>query len=67
LYSFGNLFDGEVMIVSREPERKLYLAVGDQTYDKYFHKKAVQAIADRFQLALLVINLETEEIIEWTR
>lgn len=49
------------------PDRKLYLAIGHKIYAKYFRQKAVQAIAERFQLALLVINLETEEIVEWIR
>ena len=50
-----------------EPDRKLYLAIGDRTYSKYFRHKAVQAIAERFQLALLVVNLEKEEIVQWIR
>lgn len=60
-----NLYQGLLELTS--PERKLYLAISDQTYEKYFRQKAVQAIADRFQLALLVINLKTEQVVTWTR
>lgn len=60
-----NLYQGLLELTA--PERKLYLAVGDSVYGKYFRQKAVQVIAERFQLALLVIDLEKEEIIEWTK
>lgn len=58
-----NLYLG--LLELTEPDRKLYLAIGDQTYSKYFRQKAVQAIANRFQLALLIVNLEREEIVQW--
>ncbi len=60
-----NLYLG--LLELTEPDRKLYLAIGDRIYAKYFRQKAVQAIAERFQLALLVVNLETEEIVQWIR
>jgi len=60
-----NLYLG--LLELTEPDRKLYLAIGDHTYSKYFRQKAVQAIAERFQLALLIVNLETEEIVQWIR
>ena len=49
------------------PDRKLYLAVSDHTYSNYFRQKAVQMIAERYQLALLVVNLEREEVVTWIR
>lgn len=60
-----NLYLGLLELTA--PDRKLYLAIDHKIYGKYFRQKAVQAIAERFQLALLVINVETEEIVEWTR
>jgi len=60
-----NLYLGLLELTA--PDRKLYLAIDHQIYAKYFRQKAVQAIAERFQLALLVVNLETEEIVTWIR
>lgn len=48
------------------PERKLYLAISDIVFAEFFGRKAVQVIVQRFQLALLVVNLETQEIVQWT-
>lgn len=58
-----NLYLGLLELTA--PDRKLYLAIRDGAYTKYFSQKAVQAIAERFQLALLIVNLETEEIVQW--
>ncbi len=49
------------------PERGLYLAVSDVAYEKLFSQKAIQLIVQRYQLPLLVVNLKTEEIVQWTR
>ena len=48
-----------------EPERKLYLAVGKAAYDELNHVKAFGLIVKRFQIALIVVEAITEEIVEW--
>ncbi|MFN0121645.1 MAG: XisH family protein [Blastocatellia bacterium] len=60
-----NLYAGLLEITA--PERKLYLAIDHRTYEKYFRQKAIELIAARFQLALLVVNVNTEEIVVWIR
>jgi hypothetical protein len=60
-----NLYLGLLEVTA--PDRKLYLAVSDHIYSKYFRQKAVQLIAERYQLALLVVNLEREEVVTWIR
>lgn len=49
-----------------DPDRKLYLAIGDKTYTSLFMQKAIQVIVQRYQLPLLVVNIEAEEIVIWT-
>lgn len=49
------------------PERKLYLAIDQRIYTKYFRGKAIEAVTERFQLALLVVNVKSEEIVTWIR
>lgn len=48
-----------------EPDRKLYLAVSDVVYADLFALKAIQFVVRRHQLALLVVRMDTEEVIEW--
>ncbi|MGH9833962.1 MAG: XisH family protein [Blastocatellia bacterium] len=60
-----NLYLGLLELTA--PERKLYLAIDHHTYAKYFRQKAIEAIAERFQLALLVVNVKKEEIVSWIR
>ena len=47
------------------PENRLYLAIDDIVYQDFFQRKAVQAVARRNQLLLIVVEIEKEEIIQW--
>jgi hypothetical protein len=49
-----------------DPDRELYLAIGDIVYEDFFQREAIQLIVKRCQLALLVVDLENEEIVKWT-
>jgi hypothetical protein len=60
-----NLYLGLLEVTA--PDRKLYLAVSDHIYSRYFRQKAIQLIVERYQLALLVVNLEKEEVVTWIR
>ena len=48
-----------------DPQRKLYLAVPDVAYNKFFAQKAVQALVARYALSLLVIDVAREEVVQW--
>ena len=48
-----------------EPERKLYLAIGKATSDELNLIKAFGLIVKRFQVALIVVEAMTQEIVEW--
>jgi hypothetical protein len=47
------------------PERQLYLAISSFVYEKFFVREAVKVIVKRYQIALLIVDIETEEILEW--
>ena len=49
-----------------DPERKLYLAISDKTFADLFMQKAIQVIVQRYQIPLLAVNVETEEVVSWT-
>jgi hypothetical protein len=47
------------------PERKLYVAIGHSAYKGFFGKEAIQLIVKTHPLPLIVVNLRTEEIVQW--
>ncbi len=49
------------------PERQLYLAISASAYQSLFSQKAIQLIVQRYDLPLLIVDLETEAIVRWTK
>ncbi|MCI0697010.1 XisH family protein [candidate division KSB1 bacterium] len=60
-----NLYLGFLEVL--EPDRKLYLAISQKIYDRFFTQKAIQFIVQRYQLPLIIVNVEKEEIVKWTK
>lgn len=48
-------------------EHKLYIAVSDDVYVNDFNREMVKLVIERNQIPLLIVALDTEEVIEWTR
>ncbi len=48
-----------------EPEREIYLAISHRAYAEVFARPAAQTLAKRFNIAILVVNVVTEEIVKW--
>lgn len=49
-----------------EPEYILFLAIDDIVYKDFFQRKSVQSVVHKNQLLLMVVNIEQEEIVQWT-
>lgn len=49
------------------PDRKLYLALGHNVYQRMQQQKAIMFILERYEIPLIVVDLSNEEIIEWIR
>ncbi|EDN70252.1 fdxN element excision controlling factor protein [Beggiatoa sp. PS] len=49
------------------PERQLYIATSSRVYENLFNQKAYQLIIQKYQIPLLIVNLETEDIVKWTK
>ncbi len=49
----------------RDPDRPLYLAVPDRTYDSFFQLEFPQMMLTENQVRLLVYNIQTETIAQW--
>lgn len=47
------------------PESTLFLAISDKIKDKFFNKIAIRHVIKRFEVHLIIIDLEKEEIVEW--
>jgi len=45
--------------------QEIYLAIKDEVYNTFFQRKSIQVLAKLNQLALLVVNIEKEEIVQW--
>ena len=48
------------------PEHKVYLAVGNKIYEKFFTQITIELILEKYQVLLLVVDINKEEIIKWT-
>jgi hypothetical protein len=50
---------------AQEPDRKLFLAVSETAYAKYFEKPLFQLVVQRNKINLLVYQPDSEEIVKW--
>jgi hypothetical protein len=48
-----------------EPDRVLYLAVRATVYESFFQRRFIVAAVRRYQLRLIVYNIEREVIVQW--
>jgi hypothetical protein len=47
------------------PDRKLYIAISKVAYNTFFTQDVTQLILNRHKLPIIVVDLETEEIMQW--
>ncbi|MEK7254599.1 MAG: XisH family protein [Bacteroidota bacterium] len=50
-----------------ESDRKLFLAIPDDTYYDFFAEPITQEIVRRFSVHLIVYSIEQEKIVEWKK
>lgn len=48
-----------------QPEYRVYLAVGEDIYEKFFEQVAIQVVLQKFRLPMIIVNINQEEIIKW--
>jgi XisH protein len=53
------------LIQVTEPEFKLYLAIDDITYENFFKREGIAFVTKTSQIALLVVNIDQQEIVQW--
>lgn len=47
------------------PDRKLYIAISNVAYNTFFTQDVTQLILNKHQLPIIVVGIETEEIMQW--
>jgi hypothetical protein len=50
-----------------ESDRKLYLAVSADIWNRFFLREEIQIIVEKYQLPFLIVDVKTEEVVQWTR
>ena len=51
--------------VSTEPERILYLAVPSDIYQIFLRFEPAKTVISRYEVRLIIYNIDTEEIEQW--
>ncbi|MEG3941274.1 element excision factor XisH family protein [Microcoleus sp. S36b_A3] len=48
-----------------EPDRRLYLAVRVPIYESFFQQRFIVAAVQRYQLRLIIYDVQQEVIVQW--
>jgi hypothetical protein len=63
--ALGQFLNYRLALEAEESDRKLYLAVPEETYQTFFHLPFAKLAIQRHQLMLIVYHAVREEIIQW--
>ncbi|MDX2216526.1 MAG: XisH family protein [Oculatellaceae cyanobacterium bins.114] len=63
--ALGQFMNYRTVLRRKEPERALYLAVPQATYDDFFQRQFTQAVIEDYQLSFVVYDVENEVITQW--
>ena len=48
-----------------EPEYRVYLAIKDSIYEKFFKRKSIQVVREQNNVFIIVVDMDQEKIIQW--
>ncbi len=63
--ALGQFLNYRAVLQLQQPERKLYLAVSEETYRIFFRRDLPQLSIQTYQIKLIIFNPEYEVIIQW--
>jgi hypothetical protein len=63
--AIGQFVNYRLALEDEDPERKLYLAVPEETYDRFFHYAFIQKSIDRNQVPLVIYSTSSPRIVKW--
>jgi hypothetical protein len=61
----GQFLNYRDALVKVEPERQLFLAVRQPVYVEFFQRKFIMSAVERYQLHLIIYDVEQEVITQW--
>lgn len=53
------------MLRRLDPERKLFVAISNVAFDNVFQREGIQTFVDDYKMSLLVIDIASQEVIQW--
>lgn len=65
--ALGQYLNYHQALEEQEPDRIVYLAVPDETYQDFFQLPFIQRALGRYQVKLMVYDPKQEEILRWIR
>lgn len=63
--ALGQYLIYKALLAIDHPELQLYLAIGQKIYEDFFEQVAIKFILEKYQVSLLIIDLQQEEIVKW--
>jgi hypothetical protein len=63
--ALGQYLIYKALLAIEHPEQQLYLAIGQTIYEDFFQQLAIKFILEKYQVSLLIIDLQQEEVIAW--
>lgn len=61
----GQYITYQAFLEVNEPERKLFVAISASIHRTVFQRAAIQLVIKHIQMPLLVVEVETEEVVTW--
>jgi hypothetical protein len=65
--AFGQFLMYRSVMTRTDPARVLYLGIGDQAHKALRKKPSAVLALDEFGVSLVVVRLDTEEVVSWIR
>jgi XisH protein len=63
--AFGQFLPYKVALKRIEPERVIYLAIPNSTYEELFGEILIQDLLEEYPVKLIIYNPEKEEVQSW--
>lgn len=63
--AFGQFIPYKVALKRIEPERVIYLAIPNSTYEELFGEILIQDLLEEYPVKLIIYNPEKEEVQSW--
>lgn len=63
--ALGQFLNYRDALTKIEPDRQLYLAVREPVYEGFFQRRFIMAAVERYQLRLVIYDVNQEAIVQW--